>query len=335
MSSNFFRTFARENCLLKVLTDILQMERIIIDAHSHLWLRQDTTWNGQAIHTTRNGRSLFLGEEVQMLPPFMIDGRNTAEIFLSNMDYAQVHAAVLVQEFIDGLQNDYLQMVQFSYPERFFACGMANYLGDNFFEQARNLMDRGYRGMAIPGHRLLGKPLTDPDMMRMFHLMEERGVLLSITLADGDEQVGQLREVIQECPQLKVAIGHLGMAAPPQQNPWENPSWQAQILLARNEHVMIESGGITWLYNAEFYPFPTAVRAIREAAALVGMEKLMWGSDYPRTITAITYKMSYDFVVKSAELTEEEKRLFLGENARRFYGFGELPELPYVKNMSE
>ena len=315
-----------------------QMEDVsytIIDAHSHLWLTQDTSWDGKPIRSLRNGRSIFLGEEVQMIPPFIIDGRNTAEVFLSNMDYAQVGGAVVVQEFIDGLQNDYLQVVQFRYPERFFACGMANYLGDNYFEQARNLMDRGYRGMAIPGHRLLGKSLTDPDMMRMFHLMEERGVLLSITLADGDEQVAQLREVIQECPQLKIAIGHLGMAAPPQQNPWENPSWVSQILLARNEHVMIESGGITWLYNAEFYPFPTAVRAIREAAALVGMEKLMWGSDYPRTITAITYKMSYDFILKSAELTDEEKRLFLGENARRFYGFGELPELPYVKNMSE
>lgn len=74
------------------------------------------------------------------------------------------------------------------------------------------------------------------------------------------------------------------------------------------------------------------MRAIREAADRVGMDKLMWGSDYPRTITAITYRMSYDFVLKSSELTEEEKALFLGENARRFYGFG---TLPYIKNMSE
>jgi hypothetical protein len=98
---------------------------------------------------------------------------------------------------------------------------------------------------------------------------------------------------------------------------------------------MIESGGITWLYNSEFYPFPSAIRAIKEAAGLVGMEKLMWGSDYPRTITAITYRMSYDFVVKAQKLTDEEKRLFLGENAKKFYGFGELPHLPYIKNMSE
>ncbi len=308
----------------------------IIDAHSHLWLRQDTSWNGQEIRTTHNGRSRFLGEEVQMLPPFMTDGRNTAEVFLSNMDYAQVQAAVVVQEFIDGLQNDYLCQVQQRYPDRFFCYAMADYLHDGFYKKALHLMAvDGFRGMAIPGHRLLDRSLTSDEMMKMFRLMEANHWMLSITLADGDEQVAQLREVIEECPCLKIAIGHLGMANPPSSPCWENKSWQEQIKLARHENVMVESGGITWLYNSEFYPFPSAVRAIREAAALVGMDKLMWGSDYPRTITAITYRMSYDFITKSAELTDAEKRLFLGENARRFYGFGLLPELPYVKNMSE
>ena len=309
---------------------------LIIDAHSHLWLRQDTTWNGLAIRTTQNGRSIFLGEEVQMLPPFMTDGRNTAEVFLSNMDYAQVAAAVVVQEFIDGLQNDYLKKVGSQYPERFFVFGMADYLCDDFFEQAQRLLTvEGFSGLAIPGHRLLGRPLNSPEMMRMFRLMEQQGALLSITLADGDRQVGELSEVIGECPRLKIAIGHLGMANPPQSPCWENNSWREQIKLARNENVMIESGGITWLYNSEFYPFPSAVRAIREAAGLVGMHKLMWGSDYPRTITAITYRMSYDFILKTPELSDDDKRLFLGENAHRFYGFGNLPDLPYIKNMSE
>ena len=306
----------------------------IIDAHSHLWLKQDTTWNGKAIRSLKNGRSIFLGEEVQMLPPFLVDGRNTAEVFLSNMDYAQVAAAVVVQELIDGLQNDYLAEVQRRYPDRFLTCGMCDFAAPEFAEQAQTLAEKGFRAMAIPAHRL-SLALNSPELMRMFRLMEERDMMLSITLADGDRQVGELREVIEECPCLRIAIGHLGMANPPATAPWKNPSWQEQIKLARNPRVMIETGGITWLYNSEFYPFPSAVRAIKEAAELVGMEKLMWGSDYPRTITAITYRMSYDFIEKSAELTNTEKRQFLGENAKKFYGFGELPNLPYIKNMSE
>lgn len=309
---------------------------VIIDAHSHLWLRQDTTWDGKVIRSMKNGRSIFLDEEVQMIPPFIIDGVNSAEVFLSNMDYAQVAAAVVVQEFIDGIQNDYLAEVKSRYPNRFFVCGMCDYLQDGFYEQAEQLLADGrFQGIAIPGHRLLGRPLTSPEMMRMFHLMEQKDILLSITLADGDRQVAELREVISECPSLRIAIGHMGMANPPQTNPWETKSWREQISLARNGNVTIEMGGITWLYNSEFYPYPTAIRVIREAAGLVGMDKIMWGSDYPRTITAITYRMSYDFLLKSQELTDNDKRLLLGENARRFYRFGELVELPYIKNMSE
>ena len=101
----------------------------IIDAHSHLWLKQDTTWNNLKIKTSEgnSSRSFFLDQEVQMLPPFMIDGRNSAEVFLSNMDYAQVSAAVVTQEFIDGIQNDYLMEVQRRWPDRFLVCGMCDY----------------------------------------------------------------------------------------------------------------------------------------------------------------------------------------------------------------
>ena len=303
----------------------------IIDAHSHLWLKQDTSWNGKPIRSMKDGRSIFLGEEVQMLPPFMIDSVNSAEVFLSNMNYAQVSAAVVVQELIDGNQNDYLIDVQQRYPNRFVVCGMFNYFGENIVEEVRSLIQRGFQGIAIPGHRLILDDrrvmLNTPEMIQAFRLMEENDVFLSITLADGDLQVSELEEVIAECPRLRIAIGHFGMPT--------IDGWKEQIKLALHKNVMIEAGGITWLYNSEFYPYPSAIRAIREAADLVGMDKLMWGSDYPRTITAITYRMSYDFVSKSQELTEREKALFLGENAQRFYGIKETIVLPYIKNMSE
>ena len=309
----------------------MQLMMKIIDTHSHLWLRQDTVVNGYPIRTLENGRSLFMGEVRQMVPPFIIDGRNTAEIFLSNMDYAQVTAAVVVQEFIDGLQNDYLADVQKRYPDRFIVCGMADYRLQGWLEQAKQLIAQGFKGIAIPGHRLQTPQgrvsLTCLDMIEMFRLMEQKGVFLSLTLEDGAIQVPEVEEVIQECPDLKIAIGHFGMVTV--------PGWMEQIRLARHKNVMIESGGITWLFNDEFYPFKGAVRAIREAADEVGMDKLMWGSDYPRTITAITYRMSYDFILKTNELTEQEKELFLGLNAVKFYDINTEIDLPYIKNMSE
>ena len=304
---------------------------MIIDAHCHLWLHQEAVVNGKEIRPLPNGRSLFMGEEVQMLPPFLIDGVNSAEVLLSNMDYAQVSAAVVTQEFIDGLQTEYLEDVAKRYPERFFVFGMCEFRKPGFLAEAKALIDRGFRGIKIPAARLLlpeGRVRLDsPEMMAMFHLMEDKGLILHVELADGNLQVPEMEAVVAECPRLVVVIGHFGMVT--------RPGWMDQIRLARHPNVYVECGGITWLFNDEFYPFPSAVRAIREAADAVGIDKLMWGSDYPRTITAITYKMSFDFILKSPLLTDNDKAKFLGLSAQRLFGFGDLPIPKRVKNMSE
>ena len=307
------------------------MDYSIIDAHTHLCLKQDAIVEGKRILTLDRGRSEFMGETVQMLPPFMTDGQNTVERLIANMDYARVGAAVVTQEFIDGNQNAYLLDVQSRYPDRILCCGLVDMRTDNYVEQASALIAEGFRAIKIPAQRLLTDTLSidivSPEAMRMYKLMENHGVILSIDLAEGDAQVGAMKEIIAECPELKIAIGHFGMVT--------RPGWMEQIKLALHTNVYVESGGITWLFNEEFYPFDGAMRSIREAADAVGIDKLMWGSDYPRTIVAITYKMSYDFVVKSAWLTDEEKADFLGLNAMKFYGFKQLPSLPYIKNMSE
>ena len=316
-------------------------KKCIIDAHSHLWLKQDTKVDGKTIRSLKNGRSIFLDEEVQMIPPFMIDGVNSAEVFLSNMNYAQVAGSVVVQEIIDGNQNEYLKKVQETYPDRFVTMGMTEFrYGNDYMAGVRDVIDAGFKGLAIPGHRLLSVPtneeessfttlhLNSPEMMSMFKMLESKGLILSMCLADDEAQIKEMAEVIQECPNLKVAIGHFGMVT--------TPSFESQVKLAREgDKVMVESGGITWLYNSEFYPYPSAIKSIRRAADLVGMDRLMWGSDYPRTITAITYRMSYDFITKSDELTDKEKDMMLGENAKAFYGFKNIIDLPYIKNMSE
>ena len=45
--------------------------------------------------------------------------------------------------------------------------------------------------------------------------------------------------------------------------------------------------------------------------------------------------MSKDFIEKTTELSDEEKKKFLGENARAFYGFEELEVPEKIRNMVE
>ena len=289
----------------------------MIDAHAHLWLEQNGIVDGLPVYALGGGRSQFGREIRQMLPPSMTDGINSAERFLANMDFSQVGGAVITQEYIDGNQDAYLRSVRRKYPDRFRVCAL--------YEESGVPDTDGMDGIKICGGRL-----RDPDLLRHAAVFEEadrRGLFVSIDMADGALQTGALRELAQAHPTLRIAIGHFGMVT--------RPDWKEQILLARLPNVRIESGGITWLFNQEYYPYPSAVRAILTARDLCGMYRLMWGSDYPRTMTAITYRMSWDFIAKSPLLSAEEKHLFFHENAKEFYHFGLLPDIPAIRHMAE
>ena len=287
---------------------------MIIDAHAHLWKKQNGIVNGKPVYDIGGGRSDFGGEIKQMMPPYMTDGENSVERFLANMDYAGVSGAVITQEYIDGNQNDYLLSCK---SDRIKICAL--------YEEKELGDISGFDGIKICASRLNDKNLL--NHIEPFKIANEKGRFISIDLADGDEQTKMMQKIIEQFPDLRIAIGHFGMVT--------RENWLEQIKLARNKNVYIESGGITWLFNSEFYPYPSAINAINEASSLVGFEKLMWGSDYPRTMTAITYKMSFDFIVKSKEISEENKKLFLGENAVSFYGFKNLTIPEKIKNMVE
>lgn len=288
---------------------------MIIDAHAHLWKKQNGMVDGKAVYPVGNGKSNFGGEIRQMMPPYMTDGENTAERFIANMDYAGVCGAVITQEEIDGNQDGYLLEAKAKSPERLKICSL--------YEEGKPFLSNGFDGIKLCAGRLPTQDLTKHAFV--FEEALKNDLFISIDLADGDAQTASLRELIQQFPDLRIAIGHFGMVT--------REGWLEQIKLARYENVRIESGGITWLFNSEFYPYPSAIRAIKEAADICGIDKLMWGSDYPRTMVEITYKMSYDFVTRSSELTDREKQMFLSDNAHSFYGFENVRECEIIKNM--
>lgn len=292
---------------------------MIIDAHLHLWDPQQGRVNGKPVVALTGGKSDFGGALRQMMPPYMVDGRNTVEMLMANMDYARVSGCVVTQEYIDGNQDAYLLRCREQYPDRMRICCLYEEqpIDDTWVEK-------------FDGIKLCAGRLSDQELLHhrdVFAQADRLGKFISIDLADGAAQTDSLQQLTQEFPGLKIAVGHFGMVTV--------DGWQQQIALAKNPNVYIESGGITWLFHHEYYPYPSAIRAIREAIDICGIEKLMWGSDYPRTMTAITYLMSLDFIQKSNELTEEEKCLLLGENAKKFYGFGDLPVPEKVINMVE
>ena len=313
------------------------MNFIKIDAHVHLWKNINGLVNGKKVYSLGNGKVDFCGEVRQMMPPYMEDGQNTVERLIANMDYACVNAAVITQEYIDGNQDGYLLEARNKYPERIKITMLyEDYINDGPFDRLRDRNSSGSLSNDLwslslskgDGVKICAGRLADPDLKKLlpiFKQVEEAEKFISIDMADGAAQTDDLAFIIRECPNLRIAIGHFGMVT--------TDGWQKQIELAKAPNVYIESGGLTWLFHKEFYPYPSAIDAILEARDICGMDKLMWGSDYPRTMTDITYIMAVRFIEETNKLTEEEKKKFLGENAMRFYGFKNLTLLKPIKNM--
>lgn len=292
---------------------------MIIDAHAHLWERQDGCVNKRPVRALQGGRSDFGGELRQMMPPYMLDGKNTVEMLMANMDYAGVSGCVITQEYIDGNQDAYLLECKKRYSEQMKICCLyeEKQIADEWLSK-------------FDGVKLCAGRLENPNLLaheKIFQQAAKLGKFISIDLAEGTAQTSELEYMAERYPNLRIAIGHFGMVTA--------EGWEEQIALARHANIYIESGGITWLFHKEFYPYPSAIRAIRTAIDICGIEKLMWGSDYPRTMTAITYDMSKNFIEKSGELSEEEKRKLLGENAEKFYGFTKLSIPKRILNMVE
>ncbi|MBR0413000.1 MAG: amidohydrolase [Eubacterium sp.] len=291
------------------------MNDMIIDAHAHLWKSQTGRRDNVPVRSLTNGQSDFGGEIRQMMPPYMLTGENSPEMLISNMDYAGVSGAVIVGEVMDGNQDEYFKAAKAKYPDRLKVCA--------FFDEGEVWTLDGFDGIKICACKL-----KTPGIQKHIDILKkanDQNKFVCIELEDGDAQTGELEEIIQQLPDLKIAIGHFGMVT--------RDKWEEQIKLARYKNVFVESGGITWLFNEEFYPYPSAIKAINTAADICGFDKLMWGSDYPRTMVEITYKMSFDFIIKSDEISDENKAKFLGENAKAFYGFENPPIINPIPNM--
>ncbi len=293
---------------------------MIVDAHMHIW-RKLHGKIGNKIPLVGLGNGMIRIGDAEMLgmPAAHLDCSARAEWAVAEFDAAGVDAGVVVQEYMDGEQNDYGLEAQRKFPGRFFVHALPDFFKPKqVARQAAKLFARGFKGLKLPGGHLAmaNVALDAPAFMPVYEQMADEGHVLAVDLSVGVAQVPMMENILRRFPKLRVAIGHFGMP--------NRKGWPGQLRLCRHENVYIETGGIVWLYRAEGYPFRGAIKVIRQAIKEVGIEKLMWGSDWPRTMVDFTYRQSIQFIRDEKSLSDAEKRALLGENAARLYRLKEL-----------
>lgn len=294
-----------------------------VDAHLHCWNRLHGRVGRDRPVVSLGGGRLRIGDrEVRGMPAELLDGRATAEHALAVLDAHGVDAGVIVQEYLDGEQNDYALEILARWPGRFFAYALPDFFlpAPELAAQCHALLDRGFRGLKYCGGHLRGATaLDDPALLPVHERLANEEGFWSLDLCEGAEQVPAAEAVIASFPRLRFAIGHFGMPT--------RGGWPGQLMLARHDNVRLETGGIVWLYRDEGWPFVRAQGAVAHARDAVGADKLMWGSDWPRTMCDFSYAEALGFLAASPLLSAAEKERVLGGVAADFYGF-RAPERP-------
>lgn len=298
----------------------------IIDAHAHVVQCIAGTGSQGELRPCGGGRAVYAtGQEFQILPPEMGEDCAPPEALLRVMDSHGVEKAVLLQGNYFGFQNLYTYEAVRAYPDRF--AGAAAY--DPFSAQADRIKahlfgELGFRIVKFEvssGSGLMANhpplPLDGEVMDREYRWAAERGLIFVIDIGKPRSvswQADALSRVVRRYPEMKFVVCHL---LSPQLGDGELLKRSLDKLALPN--VWFDLAALCLNSRPEEWPYPTARGYVRDAADIVGAERLLWGSDMPSAMTRDSYRHFIDFIALHPGLSQEEKEQIFYGSAERVY----------------
>ncbi|MCK2244169.1 MULTISPECIES: amidohydrolase [unclassified Crossiella] len=223
--------------------------------------------------------------------------------YLRLLDEHGIDRALLVQPSFLGVDNSYLLTAIAAQPERFRGVVVLDTADPRSAARELPALHRGgVRGLRL---NLIGQPppaLDGPGWPALGERLAELGWHLEVQ-ATG-EQWTYLAAALRNWPGA-VVLDHLGL-------PQADPDWRLVLDLAAHPHIWVKISGL--------YRSPAGAVAAGELCAVIGPDRLVWGSDWPWT----RFEPGRDY----RALIEEARGLLpgaadrlLGGNAGRLLGW--------------
>lgn len=275
---------------------------MIIDFHTHIFppaMKED--------------RDSYLGRD----PCFSVLYANpkakivTADELVANMDWEGIDISVVLNIGWSNHElcletNDYIMDAIARYPDRLVGfCAVQPLAGDKALVELQRCIQGGVRGIGELRCDTQGFDLSDRATMEpILHTAVENNLIF---LTHSSEPVGHtypgkgtitpdvIYPFIQDFPDLRIVCAHWGGGLP-----FYALMPEVADALA---NVYFDTAATPFLYHASIF---------EHVAAIIGAEKILFGSDYP----LITQNRIIE-VIKSLNLPQEAKDMILGGNARR------------------
>ncbi len=312
---------------------------MIVDAHMHVIPALHGVRNEMIIHTVPYGKAFrstrgkwrtgWPRGTYRLMPPSFEASTVSPELVLEYMDWGGVDKAVLMQSAMYGQFNEYLAQVATKYRDKFVAFAYVDpRKGKDAVEELEFIAQLGLIGVKLEPPDMPFR-IDDEDYAPYFRKAAELRLIVAIDLGwnPPDDpynfQIDGFENLAQRYPDSKYLLVHLGVSYlwdPTQKHPY--PHLLRSLEMIKYPNVWFELTALEEFAEEEEYPYPRALDIVKVTVGKIGVDRLVWGSDFPGCLTYSTYKQCVNLIRRNcAFLSNEEKAKILGENALRLYSW--------------
>ena len=286
---------------------------MIVDAHTHRYPEEvlEDPQSFAQLHKEWHWLELVSSDNKKSL-----QGWSSREKMIADMDKSEVERAVLLGWYWENpetceLQNQWCSQWIARDPDRFIGFFSLHPELQNPIESLKRSMDLGFLGIGECHPWLQGASIQNENWMKCMEFAAAEGwpVTFHVTEPVGHDYPGRVQTPFEEflwlarqLPELKIILAHAGGLFPFYEL---NPKIRPEL-----KNVHYDLAACPLLYDPEIY---------RKLIDVVGVEKILWGTDYPLRIFPARQKepdfISFkNLVLEEAELSESERDAIFGNN---------------------
>lgn len=248
----------------------------------------------------------------------------SADTMVAMMDQLGVSESIIVSPVsIYGFDSSYSVQAAQAHPGRFGVVapvdptdpGVVGFVG----KWAATPFTVGLRVIVVEervrAHLLVGKAAG------FFAALEEHRMPLCLC-APGDFEVP--RVLAERHPGVSIVVDHLGLVptmAPPQV-PEPFAALPGLLALTNAPNVYVKATGVPG-FSAEEFPFPDIWPPLRRVVDAFGPERVMWGTDWTRTIDFLSYAEGVQVFRGTPHLSQPELQQLMRTTCERFFDLDE------------
>ncbi len=270
-----------------------------LDAHQHFWNYDPITfdWIDDSMTTIRND---YLPDDLLIhLQKNQLDGCITIQCNHSESETDQLLKYAEQNIFVKGVVG--------------WTDLKADDLEDKLVQISKNPFYKGVR------HVVQGEGegfLLDQKFIEGVRLLKKYNLTYDILVYQN--QLKEVLEFVKQCPDQPFVIDHL---AKPKIKDGEISAWQKDIQeVAKFDNVHCKISGMVTEANWELWKPEDLYPYIDVVIDAFGVDRVMYGSDWPVCQVAASYDQVIDVVENyTSDFSDEEKSKIFGVNAESFY----------------